>query len=180
MYAVTLAHPHLDERRFFCGTPGELRDAVWGVARAQGSPITSEGGYDREMIYEVGDLRSRADTEGTGTLQVLDFTVTVDPIAGTEYDCEGHEGEDIALLGNPATCDGSCRPRPRFDRAALVDLTTALDDAELDESGGCGACGLEAGQMCVACGCCNCDRHDTCVRPPEDTSATVEAPPSTD
>ncbi|WP_439082108.1 hypothetical protein [Streptomyces sp. WL006] len=169
MYAVTLAHPQLDDRRFFCPTPGALRDVVWGAARAHGQPITAEGGRDSEMIAEVGYLRSRADNGGIGTLTVFDFTVTVEPVGtGTEFDCEGgHEGEDAALLGGPATCDGRCRPRPRFGHQALTDLVCALDDAELDESGGCGACGLEAGQMCVGCGRCNCDGHDGCARPAE-------------
>ncbi|MEU6628408.1 hypothetical protein ABZ905_08950 [Streptomyces parvus] len=169
MYAVTLAHPQLDDRRFYCPTPGALRDVVWGAARAHGQPITAEGGRDSEMIAEVGDLRSRADIDGIGTLAVFDFTVTVEPVGtGTEFDCEGgHEGEDAALLGGPTTCDGRCRPRPRFGHQALTDLVCALDDAELDESGGCGACGLEAGQMCVGCGRCNCHRHDGCARPAE-------------
>ncbi|MGW3466331.1 hypothetical protein ACWDE9_45390 [Streptomyces olivaceoviridis] len=40
-----------------------------------------------------------------------------------------------------------------------------LDDAELEARGGCGPCGLEAGQMCAGCGKCNCHTHETCVRP---------------
>lgn len=170
MYAVTLAHPQLDDRRFYCPTPGALRDIVWGAARAQGQPITAEGGHDSEMISEVGDLRSRADAEGIGTLKVFDFTVTVEPVGtGTEFDCEGgHDNDDAALLDGPATCDGRCRPRPRFGREALVDLTCALDDADLDKSGGCGSCGLEAGQTCATCGRCNCHRHDSCERPAEE------------
>ncbi|MEV5677016.1 hypothetical protein [Streptomyces sp. NPDC052179] len=178
MYAVTINHPAINEQRYFCKSPGAVRDIVWGVARAQGQPITSEGGHDSEMIFEVGRLLSDADIEYKGALKVLDFTVIAEPIGtGTEFDCEGgHEGEDAALLGGPAICDGSCRPRPRFDREALADLACALDDADLDESGGCGACGLEAGQMCAACGRCNCDRHDSCARAPEGATSAAEAP----
>ncbi|MFE3033043.1 hypothetical protein ACFXKY_15535 [Streptomyces canus] len=50
-------------------------------------------------------------------------------------------------------------------REAAIDRALLLDDLELELTGGCGACGLEAGQMCVACGRCNCDRHDDCTRP---------------
>lgn len=65
----------------------------------------------------------------------------------------------------PPRCDGRCKPRIRFDKNALIDLSCALGDAELEEAGGCGRCGLEAGRMCVACGKCNCGRHDSCIRP---------------
>jgi hypothetical protein len=58
-------------------------------------------------------------------------------------------------------------------RQARIDRMLALDDLELEEEGGCGACGLEADDMCVACGQCNCDRHDNCVRPAGD-----EKPPA--
>lgn len=51
-------------------------------------------------------------------------------------------------------------------RKALISLVLQADDAELEASGGCGACGLEAWQMCVACERCNCDTHGSCVRPP--------------
>lgn len=53
-------------------------------------------------------------------------------------------------------------------RQARIDRALALDDLELEEEGGCGACGLEADDMCACCGQCNCDRHDTCVRPAGD------------
>jgi hypothetical protein len=42
---------------------------------------------------------------------------------------------------------------------------TANQRAHADVAGGCPACDLEADEMCVACGLCNCDRHDTCVQP---------------
>lgn len=53
-------------------------------------------------------------------------------------------------------------------RPLTLDELNALffaDDLELSLTGGCPACGLEHDQMCVGCGRCNCDRHDTCVRP---------------
>lgn len=53
---------------------------------------------------------------------------------------------------------GAARVQDAIDRLIL------LDALELDLSGGCGACGLESHQMCVCCGLCNCDRHDTCTR----------------
>lgn len=163
LYEATIEFPGLFERTFLCDGPGKLRDLVWGVAHAQGEPI----GDDRtgEMIHEVGRLRSRADVDGEATLAVIAGTVTVEPADPNEYVCEGHTGDDSVLLGGPEFCDGSCRPRREFGKHALIDLMTALDDAGLDESGGCGACALEAGQMCEGCGRCNCDRHDTCKRP---------------
>ncbi|MER7739994.1 hypothetical protein ABTX34_17040 [Streptomyces sp. NPDC096538] len=158
MYDVILDGPGLDDCFYFADRPGELRNIVWAVARAQGRPVTD----DSEMIAKVGELRSDCDITGEGTLQVHAVTVTVRDAEGCDG---GHDGEDAVLLGGPAVCDGRCKPRPRFTREAIGYLASALDDAELDKSGGCGACGLEAGQMCAACGKCNCDSHGTCVRP---------------
>ncbi|MGY3199772.1 hypothetical protein [Streptomyces sp. TE5632] len=164
MYQVTIEHPAIDDRAYTANGPGELRDIVWGVARAQGKPVTD----DLAMIAEVGALRSACDIKGEGVLKVHAITVTVTDADPAAFECEGHQGEDSVLLGGPERCDGRCRtPRPRFLKAQLFDLACALDDAELEEAGGCGACGLEAGQMCAACGKCNCDRHDACVRPAE-------------
>ncbi|MGW6391165.1 hypothetical protein ACWFR1_11810 [Streptomyces sp. NPDC055103] len=163
MYEVTIEHLAIEEQSYLCATVGELRDVVWGIARAQGEPIADKD--SGEMIHEVGALRSRADIDGVGTLTVLGITVRVEPADESAYACEGHEGEDAVLLGGPTHCDGRCRPRRKFNREALVDLTIALDDADLDETGGCGACGLEAEQMCADCGRCNCSRHDSCKRP---------------
>ncbi|MFJ7592507.1 hypothetical protein ACIQZO_35080 [Streptomyces sp. NPDC097617] len=162
MYNVTIEHPALEEDRHFTAVgSGELRNIVWGVARAQDRPIADTDAEGREMIHQVGDLRSAADIKGEGSLLVREITVTVRPAV-----CEtAHDGEDAVLLGSPARCDGRCQPRRRFDRNSMLDLAMALDDAGLDASGGCGVCGLEAGQMCVACGHCNCDRHDSCKRP---------------
>jgi hypothetical protein len=157
MLLVTIEHPVLEDRSYFADRQGELRNIVWAVARAQGKPVEN----DREMIAAVGDVASDWAIHGEATLKVHEVTVTVrDP-----EECEGHAGEDAVLLGGPEFCDGSCRPRPRFDSNALLDLSDALDDAQLEETGGCGACSLEADQMCAACGKCNCDRHDACVRP---------------
>ncbi|MFF0092736.1 hypothetical protein ACFYSF_22625 [Streptomyces canus] len=166
MYDVTIEYPGMDAREYVCNGPKELRNLVWGVASAQGKPITEQLDRHNPWIHEVGDLRSRADIEGVGLLDVHAVSVKVKPVEDeSAYACEGHEGEDIALLGGPTHCDGTCRPRKRWDRNALIDLTCALDDAELDEAGGCGACSLEANQMCAACGRCNCHDHATCVRP---------------
>ncbi|MCX3059587.1 hypothetical protein [Streptomyces beihaiensis] len=59
-----------------------------------------------------------------------------------------------------------------------IDRLLFLDDFELCLTGGCFACGLEADQMCVACGLCNCDRHDTCTREPSERTATPSGPPA--
>lgn len=137
MYDVTLQHPTLGERVFACQSGGELRTLAYGVARAQGQPVTD----DRQMIADVGHLRSQADLDGAGLLTVGEITLKAEP------------------------ADPAAGPRPRFDHNALIELTTELDDAELEAAGGCGGCGLEADQMCVGCGRCNCDRHDSCTRP---------------
>lgn len=165
MYEVTIQHPAIADRSFTCNGPGDLRTLVWGVARAQGQPITEENGRDREMIAEVGTLRSRADINGVGELTVHEITVKVEPADETAYQCEGREGEDIVLLGGPNFCDGRCKPRRPFKHQSLLDLADALDDADLNTSGGCSGCGLEAGANCADCGRCNCDRHDNCKRP---------------
>lgn len=161
MYEVTIEHPAFEEKVFTAKDGGELRTLIYGVARAQGQGIES----DSDMIAEVGAVRSRADIEGVGLIEVYDLMVKVEPASDeTAYACEGHESLYVGL-GETAYCDGACRPRRRFTRETLVDLSLALDDDDLDESGGCGRCGLEVGQTCVGCGRCNCDRHDSCKRP---------------
>jgi len=52
-----------------------------------------------------------------------------------------------------------------------LDRLLFADDFDLSVSGGCPACGLEADWMCVCCGSCNCDTHETCVRPAEEATA---------
>ena len=161
MYEVTIEHPAFEEKMFTAKDGGELRTLIYGVARAQGRKVED----DSDMIAEVGAVRSRADIEGVGLIEVYDLTVKVAPAENeTDYACGGHDSLYVGL-GETAHCDGSCVTRPRFARDTLVDLVLALDDEELDESGGCGACGLEADQMCAGCGRCNCNRHDTCERP---------------
>jgi hypothetical protein len=61
------------------------------------------------------------------------------------------------------------RYRRTPEREAAIDRSIFLDDLELELTGGCGRCGLEADQMCVACGLCNCDKHDQCTRPAADS-----------
>ncbi|MFD0209151.1 hypothetical protein ACFVH9_08435 [Streptomyces hirsutus] len=161
MYQVTIEHPAIKERTYTADTPGELRDIVWGVARAQGEPVTD----DLAMINKVGALCARSDNGGIGVLAVHDITVKVEGADPAAYECEGHEGEDAVLLGGPTRCDGRCKPRKRFRKPELLYLSLALDNARLEAEGGCAACELEADQMCADCGQCNCDRHDTCVRP---------------
>ncbi|MFJ6014501.1 hypothetical protein [Streptomyces sp. NPDC092952] len=161
MYEVTIQHPAVAERTFTAKDGGELRTLLYGVARAQGRTVEN----DSDMIAEAGAVRSRADIEGVGLVEVYGLTVKVKPAeSDSDYACEGHEGLYVGL-GETTYCDGACRPRTRFGREALIDLSVALDDDDLDESGGCGPCGLEAGQMCAACRRCNCDTHETCVRP---------------
>jgi hypothetical protein len=161
MYEVTIQHRAFEEKTFTAKDAGELRTLIYGVARAQGKQVEN----DSDLIAEVGDVRSRADIEGVGLIEVYDLRVEVKPAEDEiEYACEGHESLYVGL-GETVHCDGSCKPRLRFTRETLIDLSTALDDDDLDESGGCGTCGLEAEQMCVGCGRCNCDRHDSCKRP---------------
>ncbi|MYR63890.1 hypothetical protein GTY54_49385 [Streptomyces sp. SID625] len=163
MYLVTIEHPGIKDRTYSADRPGELRNIVWACARVQGKPIPDAD--DREMIHEVGALRSQADINGEGALKVHDITVKVAEADPAEYACEGHEGEDAVLLGGPKFCDGRCKPRTRFTQDAAVALACALDDADLEAEGGCGPCGLEVDQMCAACGKCNCHTHETCARP---------------
>ncbi|MEU6595336.1 hypothetical protein ABZ923_40120 [Streptomyces sp. NPDC046881] len=166
MFHVTIEHPGISDEPYVCDSPAQLRTLVWGVARAQGKPITDKDDQDREMIIEVGHLWSRAVIERVGLLDVHDLRVKVEPVEDEfAYACEGHEGEDSVLLGGPTHCDGTCRPRRRFDHKALVDLSCALDDADVEAAGGCGRCSLEADQMCADCGRCNCHTHATCERP---------------
>ncbi|MBA0053473.1 hypothetical protein E0L36_22115 [Streptomyces sp. AJS327] len=161
MYEVTIEHPGFDEEPLYsCKDGGELRSLVYGVHRAQGQEVADHS----EAIADISALRSRADIEGVGVLDVGAVKVRVKPAEYGDWACEGHESL-YAGLGESVMCDGSCVVRPRFDREAQIALALALDDAELDASGGCGACGLEAGQMCADCERCNCDRHDGCERP---------------
>lgn len=97
MYLVTIEHPGVEDRTYFADRPGELRNIVWAVARAQGKPVTD----DRAMIAEVGALRSRCDIYGEGVLIVDAITVTVTDADPSAFECEGHEGEDAAPLRRP-------------------------------------------------------------------------------
>jgi hypothetical protein len=164
MYEVTIEHPAFEEKTFTAKDGGELRTLIYGVARAQGQQPDS----DSDLIAETGAVRSRADIEGVGLIKVYDLTVKVAPAENdSDYACEGHEDLYVGL-GETAYCDGSCVTRLRFTRDTLVDLTLTLDDEELEESGGCGACGLEADQMCAGCGRCNYDQHESCTRPDDE------------
>ncbi|MFF2612325.1 hypothetical protein [Kitasatospora sp. NPDC058046] len=122
MYEITL--PALPGRTFTAKDGAELRSLVWAVARAQGKPIGSDG-EDREMVREIGDLRSRADIEGVGVLDVHDVTVRVMSTAAGDWECEGHEDLYVGL-GETSYCDGGCVPRPLFNRRAALDLAAAL------------------------------------------------------
>ncbi|MEU7092976.1 hypothetical protein [Kitasatospora aureofaciens] len=122
MYEITL--PALPGRTFTAKDGAELRNIVWAVARAQGKPISSDG-EDREMVHEVGDLRSRADIEGVGVLDVRDVTVRVMRTAPGDWECEGHEDLYVGI-GETAYCDGGCVPRPLFNRRDELVLAAAL------------------------------------------------------
>ncbi|GAA2948553.1 hypothetical protein ACFPN0_15045 [Kitasatospora cinereorecta] len=161
MYEVTIQHPTVEAKTFTAKDGGELRTLIYGVARAQGAvPVN-----DSDLVAEVGAVRSRADIEGVGLIKVYDLTVKVQPAENeSDYACQGHESLYVGL-GESVMCDGSCVPRLQFSRDSLLRLSFALDDEDLDETGGCGACGLEAEQMCADCGRCNCGRHDSCKRP---------------
>lgn len=118
-----------------------------------------------DLIAEISGARSAADFGGIGSVGAGDCTVTVAEVEDwTEFSCHGHENLYVGF-GETIRCDGTCRPRRRFNRAAMIDLVGALDAAALDAAGGCGACGLEADQMCAGCKRCNCERHDACERP---------------
>ncbi|MFZ3595085.1 hypothetical protein [Streptomyces sp. BH104] len=162
MYQVTIEHSGIQgELQFDCADGLELRALVYSVHRAQNQPVVD----DFQTFTAVNVVLSQADADGKGVLNAHAVTVTVEPGDPCAFECEGHPGDDSVLLGGPEFCDGTCKPRRRFDCEALVRLALALDDAELDATGGCGPCGLEAGQMCVDCKQCNCDRHDQCKRP---------------
>lgn len=66
-------------------------------------------------------------------------------------------------------------PMTREQFAAHVRNLNPLDRAILADSldialgGGCPACDTEKDQMCVACGSCRCDTHETCTRPAEES-----------
>ncbi|WP_199570568.1 hypothetical protein [Streptomyces murinus] len=161
MYDVTIKAEGMTDRGYHCKDAAELRTLVYGVFRAQGEAVKNE----TELIAEISGAHSAADLGGVGSVGAGDCTVTVAEVEDwTEFSCHGHESLYVGL-GETVRCDGTCRPRRRFNRAALLDLTEALDDAGLEATGGCGRCGLEAGQMCVGCERCNCHRHDTCTRP---------------
>ncbi|MFC8887221.1 hypothetical protein ACFT54_09930 [Streptomyces cinereoruber] len=161
MYEVTIQHPSLAEKTFTAKDGGELRTLIYRVARAQGHEFAST----RDLIVETGGVRSRADIEGVGLIEVAELTVQVKPAENeSDYACEGHESVYVGL-GEAAYCDGRCVRRTVFDWAAMAYLSCVLDDEDLEESGGCSDCGLEAGDECAACGRCNCDRHDNCTRP---------------
>lgn len=53
----------------------------------------------------------------------------------------------------------------RISRDHLISIGLAADDIRIDRAGGCSACGLEHDEMCVCCGRCNCDTHESCTRP---------------
>lgn len=46
-----------------------------------------------------------------------------------------------------------------------LDRMLLADSLEIAIDGGCGLCGTEKLLLCAACGQCNCQRHDDCVRP---------------
>ncbi|WTW95437.1 hypothetical protein OG216_19540 [Streptomycetaceae bacterium NBC_01309] len=160
MYEVAVQHPAIEERRYICADLAELRTLVWGVAQAQGNPIAADDGD--EMLAEVANARRRADFFDFGLLRVEQCSVRIE--LAEESDCDGHDSV-YAALGESQYCDGTCRPGVRFKRAALHDLTAALESAEAEAAGECDGCGLEVDQRCVGCGRCNCDQHDGCVRP---------------
>ncbi|PWI16016.1 hypothetical protein DI272_18970 [Streptomyces sp. Act143] len=162
MYDVVIEHPAIEDRNYSAADSSQLRGIIRSLALVQGKPPTE--GLALHMDVEL--LRHACDKTGEGVLKVHDITVTLREAEG----CEGHQGEDSVLLGGPEFCDGSCRPRSRFDKQKAFELMNAIDDAELDASGGCGPCGLEAGQMCAGCGKCNCHTHETCVRPASEQS----------
>ncbi|WP_030236894.1 hypothetical protein [Streptomyces sp. NRRL S-350] len=122
MYEIRVSHPALISRTFTAKDGGELRNLVWAVARAAGQPIGD--GEDREMVHEVGDLRSRADIEGVGVLDVRGVTVRVMSTARGDWEeCEGHDDNPDVGLGETDYCDGTCVVRPIFgceDEAALA------------------------------------------------------------
>jgi hypothetical protein len=161
MYEITIQHRAFEEKTFTAEDGAELRTLIYGVARAQ----SRQPDIDRDLIVEAGAVRSRADIEGIGLIEVHGLTLKVAPAENdSDCACEGHESVNVGL-GETAYCDGTCRPRLRFTHDTLVELLIALDDEDVEESGGCGACGREADQMCACCGRCNCDRHDECTRP---------------
>ncbi|MEU2487085.1 hypothetical protein ABZ593_21060 [Streptomyces sp. NPDC012617] len=159
MYEVTIQAAGINEMQFDCADGSALRTLVYGVFRAQDQEVSDES----DLFAEIAAARSHADLGEAGTLNAGEVTVLIEDADPSAYECQGHE-DLYGGIGECVYCDGTCRPRRRFNRDSVMALASALDDADLDESDGCGACGLEAGQMCAACGRCNCDRHDACKR----------------
>ncbi|MGW1989622.1 hypothetical protein [Embleya sp. NPDC001921] len=161
MYTITIEHPAVQAEQFTCKGAGELFTTAYRVAGAQGKP----GKDDMELGSAISSALWQADLKGTATLIVHAVTLTIEQADPSEYECEGHE--DLAgPLGETVMCDGTCTRRP-FSVKAALGLMIAIDGAELDADGGCGACGIEAGQTCAGCGGCNCEDHGSCERPVE-------------
>ncbi|MDK0525066.1 hypothetical protein [Streptomyces sp. ML-6] len=77
MYRIAIVRKGRPTDRHTAGGPGELRDVVYGVIRAEGSVITDA---DHSGLIElIGNARDMADIEGFAALTFGAATVTIRP-----------------------------------------------------------------------------------------------------
>lgn len=77
MYRIAIVRKGQPADRHTCTTPGELRDIVYDVIRAEGSEI---GDDDHSgLIALIGNARSMADIEGFAALEFGSAAITIRP-----------------------------------------------------------------------------------------------------
>ncbi|WP_405888855.1 hypothetical protein OG762_36890 [Streptomyces sp. NBC_01136] len=77
MYRIAIVRKGQPADRRTCTTPGELRDIVWEVVRAEGSTITDA---DHAPLMELtANARNMADNEGFAALEFGAAAITIRP-----------------------------------------------------------------------------------------------------
>jgi hypothetical protein len=77
MYRIAIIRTDQPIERRTCTTGGDLRDAVYGLIRAEGVEIADSD--HAGLIAMVGDARSMADIEGFAALEFGDAAITIRP-----------------------------------------------------------------------------------------------------
>lgn len=77
MYRIAIVRKGQTADHRTCQSPGELRDAVYEVIRAEGSKITDDD--HSGLIALIGDARSMADIEGFAALEFGAAAITIRP-----------------------------------------------------------------------------------------------------
>lgn len=77
MYRIAIVRKGQPTDRRTCTTPGELRDIVWKVIRAEGSVITDAD--HAGLMKLVGNARDQADIEGFAALEFGSAGITIRP-----------------------------------------------------------------------------------------------------